>query len=147
MLNKKQIYEFFTCMHIDIKQAEIVFDYVDFYENKADVLRCLKLLLINSFLELNQQDLQELNDSLELFQNKDYNKLRFNFMRSIPVLQVLDDDYYKEEFFNCLVFIANTKSDDKSVEIVNADEESVHSNKTNYGDLIDNGYYDIQQNE
>ena len=141
MLNKKQIEEFFTCMHIYIKQAELLFDYVYFYEDKKDVLRCVKLVLINSFLELNEQELNDLNEALELFHSKDYNKLRYNFMRSIPVLQVLDDEYYKQEFFDCLVFIANTKHSDK------LSNESVKTEKTDYEDLIKKGYYDVQEEE
>ena len=136
MLTKAQIEEFFTCMHIYVKQAEILFDYVDFYEDKADVLKSIKLVLIDSFLDLNKTELQELNELLELFNSKDYNKVRFNFMRSIPVLQVLDDAYYTKEFFDCLVFIAN-KTADKSHVSIEDDAATLKSEKTNFDEVLE----------
>ena len=57
-------------------------------------------------------------------------------MRSIPVLQVLDDAYYTKEFFECFVFIANRTADKSHVSIED-DAATLKSDKTNFDQVLE----------
>ena len=151
MLDFVSLVQFLMSYRYPIKQADLLFSYLKNYTTKEDMNKIVNLVILDSLFALNDQELLKLNETLNYFipNSMDLYKLQNQLLESESFNKTLCmSSLNVSEYKSCKLFLEDfkhNKSNVVNVEIIDNDNISVSSYKTNYEELIENGLFTLNE--
>lgn len=158
LLNLADLMVFFSSSQNVLKQCDILSRYVNRDQSKVYLKYSIILLLTNSILSLEVEELYSLNEVFNIFisSSKHKEKIRYAVLDSDFLVHYFSDLYYNDKFYDNMAYFFNimddTEESDRDVQVGDVEEIDILSNvdgyqsdsaKTDYSELIRNGTYTL----